>query len=242
MKHSMSQCQPLPSPAASAKQPRVVIPVKVAGKRFVFAFGGAMPRLIDGAPGELVLDADAVADKYLLKLLQTEQIIDLLDPGASVLIAVRPSKISDDLRLKAYDREPRLHEAGVQYIEVELTLPLRLRLSGAKRAAFTGGTCRIAALDGRQAISLNQAFTFISEVFEPERQSHVGNAFFRGLYFNDSAQEWSRLEDLRTFYEAKFHEYITDMCQVKSKKQRLAGPPAFGEWLDGKRRQTTFQF
>ena len=238
----MSQLESLSASTTSAKQPRVVIPVKVVGKRFEFVFGGHMPKLIDGSPAELVVAPDALADKYLLKLLQTEQIIELLDPDTSVLIAVRPRNISDELWLKTFDRDSHLMESDAWYIEVVLNLPLRLRLSGAKRAAFSGGTCTIPALGDRQAISLNQAFTFISEVFEQERQSHVGNVFLRGMYYNDCAQAWSRLEDLRAAYESRFHDYITEMCQVKGKKRRLAGPPAFSEWLAGKRSQTTFAF
>jgi hypothetical protein len=238
----MTQYQSGPCPEASARQPRVVIPVTVSGKRFAFAFGDRMPALVDGSQAEVVVAPEAVADKYVLKLLQTEQIIELLDPGVSVLIAMRPEKISDELRSRAYGPDRHLSESGGHYIEVVLSCPLRLRLSGAKRAAFSGGSCTIPALDGRQAISLNQAFTFISEVFESDRQSHVGNAFLRGLFYDASEDTWTRLEDLRTAYEHRFRDYITDQCRVKSKKLRLAGPPSFPEWLAGSRCQTTLEF
>lgn len=238
----MSGSYPARGLLAAGRQSRVVIPVRVAGKRFTFAYGDRMPALVDGARADVVVECDAVEDKYLLNLLQTDQAIALLQPQASVLIAVRPSGISQDLLAKTYDHDKRLRLPGCGYVETHLTQPLRLRLSGSRRAAFSGGHCEIPALDNRRAISLNQAYTFISEVFEPERQSHVGNAFLSGLFYNDAIGAWSRLEDLRTAYELQFQKYITEQCAVKSKRRRLAGPPTFEEWLDGKRQQTIMEF
>jgi hypothetical protein len=198
--------------------------------------------MVDGSRAELIVDASAIQDQYLIKLLQTDQSIDLIAPPASVLIAVKPARLPAELQRRVYDRDLRLRQLGGTYVEVVLDEPLRMRLSGAKRGAFSGGACLIPALDQRRAISLNQAFTFISEVFEPDRQSHVGNAFRSGLWFNDEAGGWSTLEALRVAYEEQFRAYLTEQCGVTNKKQRLAGPPSFNEWLTGKRQQCTLPF
>lgn len=226
----------------SARQTRVVIPVKVDGAKLTFAFGQHLPDLVDGARAEVVIDAESIADKYLLKLLQAEQIVDLLDVDAQVLIEMRPCVLPAELLRKLYVPSRRLQAAGGRYVEVTLTSPLRLRLSGARRGAFTGGSCVIPALGDRPAISLNQAFTFISEVYEPDRQSHVGNAFLRGLFFNEQSDAWSRLEDLRKAYERRFQDYLTQQFAINTKRKRLSDPPSFEEWLEGKRRQTTMEF
>ena len=68
------------------------------------------------------------------------------------------------------------------FIELELLQQLHICLpGGTKRATLGDCNCGIPALS-REAISLNHAYSLISEVFEPHRKGHGGNVFKKVFY------------------------------------------------------------
>lgn len=181
----------------------VIIPVRVMNGVLEFLYESKMPALRDGAVGEVTFAADALQDKRWIAPLSAEKIVSIVGDGAQsfpVALAVRPDEITEEHRvhllgsrqwhdLNSVQFTPREGEDtlrplmlhGRHWILARLTSPFKLHLRGEKSARLRGGACYIPALEASgqppQAISLNQALTFVSTHFETGRQSHTGNAF-----------------------------------------------------------------
>lgn len=236
--------QPADGSSATAvrTQRTLTIPIRIEAGKVAFAFGKRMPALVDGTRGELVVSVDSVVDRYLAKLLQADQSVDLLPIGSLVLIAVHPAFGDQAMQRAAYQKPVELMKPGLLYYEAYIEQALGLRLAGARRPSFTGGACTIPALDNRRAISLNQAFTLLSERYEPDRHSHVGNAFKSGIYLDEASGQWRTFEDARNRVQARFEEYLTEQANLKGRKRRLLEPPSFAEWTAGERVQALLPF
>lgn len=153
--------------------------------------------LREGAIGEVVLPADAVQDARWLEALNARGTHELFPAGYVLWIRLdlrsekRGSQNGGVGVGKAQSAEHfwfnrHLEPApsfGEVWTSVELQTPLLLQLRGEKKARLQGGQCAVPVLDSlqepAQAISLNQACTWLSQAFETWRQSHSGNAFER---------------------------------------------------------------
>jgi hypothetical protein len=91
------------------------------------------------------------------------------------------------------------------YVAVVLLEPLQLLLRGTKQAILKRAACAIPAPKGKQVGSVNQAYSIISEIFEPGRMSHTGNVFERARYQDDNGI-WRPLRVLRDHEEANYEQ------------------------------------
>lgn len=185
----------------------VRVPVRVQQGRIEFLYEAQMPALREGAVGELVFDAGALEDARWKAPLNAERTVTIIDEealaaGAWAALAVKPDQVPAALRthlvsLREWlvlvdgtlepDEAARLDlnapvEMRARYwVSARLTAPLSLRLRGERSSRLQGGACHIPVLAAlnrpADAISLNQALTWISTCFEPLRQSHTGNTF-----------------------------------------------------------------
>lgn len=73
-------------------------------------------------------------------------------------------------------------------------------LRGTKTANLKKCKCDIPSLD-LEVNSINQAYTKISEKYEPSRASHAGNVF-RKVFYRDG-KKWIKLDDKRQQLERK---------------------------------------
>lgn len=90
------------------------------------------------------------------------------------------------------------------FVKVVLLEPLRLLCRGSKKAILMETKCKILSLN-KEASSINNAYTLISEQFEP-RRSHTGNVFTKCYYQKQSI--WFPLEDLRQAEEVNFEGWL----------------------------------
>lgn len=81
-----------------------------------------------------------------------------------------------------------------RYVPVRLVEPLKLKKQGTKPGKLLPCRCGLPTLN-EETMSLNHAFTRISEVYEPDRISHTGNVFERAYYKN--GDHWIPLEKRR---------------------------------------------
>ena len=182
----------------------VRIPVRISQGSVTLLDGGRLPRLKDGAIGDLVLDADTVQDSEFLRLLQAESTVEMLPSGTPVLMGVGLGVVPAEKQSKLKTSSGLRSHADYGFVEVCLTEPLRLRLRGTKDPMLEPCACRIPIVGKRNAISLNHAFTVISTEFETERKSHTGNVFERG--FVKWGKNWLSLGELRDLIRVRFEQ------------------------------------
>ena len=82
-----------------------------------------------------------------------------------------------------------------KFVEITLNADLWLQVRGDQEARLSSCPCNISALN-KEAESLNQAFTLISEAYETKRLSHSGNVFER-VYAQDERGNWQNLDEFR---------------------------------------------
>ncbi len=97
---------------------------------------------------------------------------------------------------------------GDIFAQIVLREPLQIAAYGTKSARLLPCSCWLPCLK-RDAISLNQAGTFLSEVFEPTRQSHTVNVF-RDIYLAREGEEMIALDVERKKAEAAAEKFVKE--------------------------------
>lgn len=199
---------------------QVTIPVKRVGDRWEFFYGGDVP-VADGSVGMLTVPASRVPDKELLARLKQPGSVKVLPEGTPLLVAL---SVNGDGHGRALLDEVWHHvnlsdlPASTTWMEmVRLGPPrrgfTRLKLSDDAEDHDTGGLWLKAkgldktelvsstilmpdGFDEPTAISLNHAFTLLSERYETQRISHTGSAYSR-VFYQEADGRWYPLADLR---------------------------------------------
>lgn len=178
----------------------VHIPVVWKDGQWVYV-DGAMPAFAEGAVGELRVRVNDMADGRDADRFSHEETVPFVEEGTLLLACMT---LKGELPKEAYefpeDMRP-LKSVGYSHYFIPFTLeePLELRLRGTKPAQLMPCKCRIPAL-GPEVIadSVNQAYTRISERFEPWRKSHTGDVFQRVYLAEPSNGFLVPLHSLRT--------------------------------------------
>jgi hypothetical protein len=182
------------------------IPIRIENGQPKFFYAGELPKLAEGAVGDLVLYAHAILRKEDRELLDVERDRELLPTGTRLLIEVsQPSQQPGVVTLQFHEVDSHVNT----FVEVHLREPLRLQLRSTKKARLLPCHCQVTALD-RITGSLNQACTIVSEAFEPWRTSHSGNAFHKVLHCTTSIEGdfWRPLDTLRGREEAALERLL----------------------------------
>lgn len=189
-----------------ALEKTVKIPVKIVDGKPVFFYGGDLPKLREGAIGDLILPAYAVIDKDNLEKLEQEQTRDLLPEGSLLLVNIK-SDVSSKYILTHGSNDDLPKSASGDFVELYLKTDLKMKMRGTKTPVLSNCACFVPALENPEEtpISLNHAFTLISTKFETKRLSHTGNVFTK-LYFKTEKGIWSQLDNLRKSVEADFEQ------------------------------------
>ena len=188
----------------------VKIPVKIVNGKPVFFYGGELPKLREGAIGDLILPAYAVLDKDNLEKLEQEQSCDLLPEGATLLVNIKSDIKSKYVLTHGADNDLPKSASG-DFVQVYLKNDLKMKMRGTKTPVLSNCACNVPALENPKEtpISLNHAFTLISTKFETKRLSHTGNVFTK-MYFKTEKGLWSQLDNLRKSVEADFEQRFVE--------------------------------
>lgn len=179
----------------------VFIPIRYANGKIEYFYGGKLPKLKDGVIGELILPTYAVEDKKFLENISKEVIVDFLPSGTKLFVEINVNNFEKlDEVLKQFVIHKRCN-----FIEITLQEKLKLKLRGTKKPQLLSVKCDIPAL-GKVAYSLNHAYSLISEAYEIERISHIGNVFKKVYYCDDFS--YHELDTLRGNIQYKFEEDI----------------------------------
>lgn len=192
------------------------IPFRFVRGRFVhFDDGTEITELVEGCIGDIVIENLKINDATRIKEYNAEAEVDFLPSGTRILARVNSTNVPAELR-------ERLSEQGAMIgdvrVEIILENDLRLQLRGTKPAKLIDCKCSIPALEGlldkdKQPFSVNQAYTRISEHFEPHRLSHAGNVF-NLVYFYDTKLGWQPLSIQRDRCQAKHERQVATKAQA----------------------------
>jgi hypothetical protein len=178
---------------------------------------GKIGEINANACAELVIDARHFAEKKLVRVWTAKRRIPALPPGSELRVALT---VNPDLERAfvgmllspnstPYDITSNI-SVNTRFVSIRLVGPtdkqkeqkiepggLWLWLTGMDVKKLESGLVELPGLlNLKQLDSLNQAFTRLSERFEPWRKSHTGNIYNR-IYYQESNSRWYPLDDLR---------------------------------------------
>ena len=150
---------------------KVRIDVRVVNGRLCDAIGGDLPKLRNGAIGELVVEVGDIqsVDFLLARKEETTREIDTRE-GVAIRLSSAKKKIpsSDSLQDLCHLYGP--------FAAVEVEGPIRIRYKVGDRPRLERVKVKVPDLK-LTASSLNNACTKLSEAFETDRETHTYNAF-----------------------------------------------------------------
>ncbi len=202
------------------EQRKVRLDVRVERGRLTAYCHGRPVRLLEGG-GEITLAASMIQSEELRWALTHEALKEMLPAGTRLLAPVKYGLVPRDKRQLLYigDNGPVVQPSHVHretaipdgsarrwepgefpaahedraFVAIYLEEPLKLRMSLGQRAELGPVHCVIPDIEVA-ADSLNEAYTRISEAFEPARRAHTGNVF---LLVRWHEQGWWRVLDER---------------------------------------------
>lgn len=204
---------------------KVTVPVKRVGERWEFFYGGDVP-VCEGALGELTLSAEQITDERFKQRLTQELLLQVLEEGTELRIALS-DRGADSPRAEDWpERYPASVPSGTtRFVPIWLApvnpkqdeLPLSadiargglwLKLKGLERCELQTSAVRLPnGCSVPTAISLNHAFTVLSERYERHRISHTGNVYAR-IFYKERNDRWYPLDDLRRGVQAEAEQEL----------------------------------
>lgn len=198
---------------------KVTVPVKRVGERWEFFYGGDVP-VREGTLGELTLSANQITDESFRQRVMQELTVKILDEGTELLVALS-DRDTNGRRAGAWPESypPNVPPGTTRFERIWLG-PVKkkpdeelldnalergglwLKLKGLERCELQGSTVQMpAGFQCPVAISLNHAFTMLSQAYEKHRISNTGNVYSR-VFYQDRDKLWYPLDDLRTGVQA----------------------------------------
>jgi hypothetical protein len=168
--------------------------VKMAGGIWTLADGKPLPTFKPGASAELVISPWDIVDDFERARLLKESFVEFLPAETSIWARVKDDDIPSDLRRSRHQKSAGFESLSL-FVEIRLVSAVSLVIRGDGRAALSECSCRIPALPDLRCSSINEAYTRISESFEPSRRSHTGNIF--NCVFYERGRWLAPLRELR---------------------------------------------
>lgn len=202
---------------------KVTVSVKRVGERWEFFYGGDVP-VREGALGELTLSADQITDQRFNQRVTQELNLKDLEEGTESRVALSDRDTKGRRAGDWPDPYPlRVPEGTTRSAPVRLGpvkrkeggLPLSpelergglwIKLKGLEKCELQTSTVRLPeGCSVPTAISLNHAFTALSERYERHRISRTGNVYAR-VFYKERNNRWHPFDDLRGAYRSRRSE------------------------------------
>jgi len=200
------------------------VPVKIKDGKAEYFNGGSIPAR-DDTIADLVLSESAITDKTFLKLVTHKTKHKIFDEGTELLVAltIKAKPTLDDLLVKHLMNigHPEIvlgssyfykfRSADTKFVKIAIDKPtdkqnklapddeggMWLDIQGLQAKGISSSTIKLPdGVVNEIAISLNHAFTMLSEKYEPWRRSHTGNIYDRLLY-KEKNGKWYPIDLLR---------------------------------------------
>ena len=180
----------------------IEIPVFIKNGKVEFLYG-VFPKLKEEIPGRLFIPAYGFQNpKDVEQFLLTGK-VELL-PAKTTLRA--PMKL----------RPGNYALSDVRDEEIILEEPLELTFRGTKKPVLKDCSCTLPSLKTK-ARSLNEAYTKLSEKYEPHRRGHGGNVFQKVFYLPPGQHNWQPLDELRLVKQNEFQKKLFSPLQDEIK-------------------------
>lgn len=184
----------------------VEIPIIMREGKVEFYYGGPLPKLKDGQVGTIEMPAFAFENADDVARLSIEETVPILEIGTLLHVHVSPrddgSKIDKAIvRLQASDGF--WGKGG--FVPIYLDEKLLLTFRGTKKPLLEPCRCTLPSL-GKSVESINQAYTRLSEKFEPHRRTNTGNVFTKVFYLPPGKDVWLPLDTLREHHQEIFEK------------------------------------
>ena len=167
----------------------------------------------EGTLGELTLDARDITNEKFKQRVMQEVTVKILDEGTELLVALTdhdtngrllgfPEKMPINVpwgttRFAKVRLGPQRPKKGQLSLDTEIDRGgLWLKVKGLERCELKASTVLMPEGFEEPAVSLNHAFTLLSERYEKHRLSHTGNVYSRVFYCEGNGH-WFPLDDLR---------------------------------------------
>ena len=190
-------------PDSTAKTVHIPIRIKDGQIEYFYEENTSfLEQIKDTVIAELIIPEHALKDDELKKKLNAEHEVVFLKKGTILLAEMKIEHETDEMKhfLKSSDGYPFIFG-----FEIELLKDQKLILRGSKKAKLSSCECKIPFLK-QNAISLNHAYTLISQKVEISRSSHSGNVFNKLFYLKDGHYE--KIGALRDEFEADFESEL----------------------------------
>ena len=199
-----------------ARKQVIRMQVKWADGRWKLPDGSPM-QFEEGSEGELRVNSKHLGDGRSLEVLTAERKVTVLPVGTELRVALTiasdltPALLLHLLPFKAtlYDPTATISAqsrfVAVTLLEATNALGLKdtemsglwLAFRGMEYLGMKSGPVGFTSTLGLEpARSLNHAFTCLSEIFEPWRDSHTGNVYER-VFYQEQGDRWYPLKDIR---------------------------------------------
>ncbi len=228
------------------------IPVSFVDGHWETKLGGPIPAS-NGAGALLTLDRRSIADKEFLMAMDLKGRHQVLPEGTPLLVSlsIKPdSPPREELRrLVIAHNDPRVKGKVLfsenwssvlpSFVEVMLASPhekqartykaewggLWLITHGLEAVGLGSTSIRLPeAVTAKPVMSLNHAYTKLSEAFEPWRISHTGNVYTR-VFYKESDEKWYPLASLRGEKLAKQEQKIARNLWAAFLSRMMTCPP-----------------
>lgn len=132
---------------------------------------------------DIVIPVPALADASEREALLRREQIPLLPAPSRLMIRVNRSRLPSSPPSPLHPIDNAFPKPGV-FASVTALGPVTLCRQAGRHSFLAAVDCEIPALR-RKAVSLNEAYRRVSEVFEPTRRSHGGNVFLNVYYLDE---------------------------------------------------------
>ena len=188
----------IPDPKART----VRLQVTIENSHCILADGRPLPKLTNNTPAELIFRATSLLDPEDREKYSGELREVILPKQAELWARVKSDAIENRLEVHRVSKETwgGSGKRG-KFVPFHLNQDLYLVKRAGKSSILEECRCHIPALE-IEVDSVNEAYTRISEAFEPKRRSHAGNVF-REVFFEHGFYVFP-LERLRSPEEYEF--------------------------------------
>ncbi len=166
----------------------VVIPAVFRKGAWHPLYGGPMPAFKEGTLAEITLPEHGFEKPEELQRFNLEDEVVILPSGSPLWAVMSPHHGMGGPGLgkpKYAQTRPQDGLNRVNLVEFKILENLQLHLRGTKHAQLQPCRCELEGFPEDVAVlSVNQAYTRLSEKHEPKRKSHSGNVFTQ-VYFLD---------------------------------------------------------
>jgi hypothetical protein len=171
--------------------PMFKIPVVVNNGKVEFLHG-TLPPLKEKTIGSLLIPAHGFQNPKDVERLSRTETVEFLAAGTTLHAPMKD--IEDE--------------------EIILDEPLELTFRGTKKPVLKDCRCTLPSLKAK-ARSLNEAYTKLSEKYEPHRRGHGGNVFQKVLYLPPGQHNWQPLDELRLAKQIAFQQKLFSLTPEK---------------------------